>query len=127
MASSDRQLSARPWVWSATAVLGAVMVVAGVVMVTGLAWRRPGGRPQVGIERPLTAMNLETGPANNSPLVVEDPSEARFVVLANRLDAPDFGCALQLSGDGGNRWAPAEPVPRLPPGADKCYAPEVAF
>ena len=83
--------------------------------------------PTVGIEVPVTATHQTLGPGNNSPTLASDPNEARFVVLANRLDAPDFGCALHLSGDGGKGWTPANPVPELPDGAEKCYAPEVAF
>lgn len=60
-------------------------------------------------------------------MLAADPTEPRFVVLANRVDAPDFGCALQVSGDAGANWIPAGPVPKLPEGAEKCYAPEVAF
>lgn len=78
-------------------------------------------------EMPVTATHQSLGPANNSPMLAEDPNEPRFVVMANRLDAPDFSCALHLSGDGGRRWSPASPLPHLPPGAEKCYAPEVAF
>jgi hypothetical protein len=76
---------------------------------------------------PATAMDLGVGPSNNSPVLVADPGQPKFVVLANRIDAPDFGCALQLSGDGGRTWIPANPVPKLPEGAEKCYGPEVAF
>ena len=42
-------------------------------------------------------------------------------------DALDFGCALEVSGDAGGTFVPANPVPTLPPGAEKCYGPEVAF
>lgn len=35
--------------------------------------------------------------------------------------------ALHVSGDGGRSWAPIDPVPELPVGAEKCYGPEVAF
>lgn len=83
--------------------------------------------PQVLLEVPVTPMNQGVGVANNSPSLAADPTDRRFVALANRLDAPDFSCALQLSGDGGRGWVSAMPVPTLPPGADKCYAPEVAF
>ena len=72
-------------------------------------------------------MNMGPRPANNSPSLLADPNEPSFVALANRLDAPDFGCALQVSGDGGKSWLPVVPVPHLPPGAQKCYAPEIAF
>lgn len=72
-------------------------------------------------------MDQALGPANNSPDLASDPTDSRFVVMASRVDAPDFDCALQLSSDGGRTWLPARPVPNLPPGIDKCYAPEVDF
>ncbi len=78
-------------------------------------------------EVPVTALHQGLGVANNSPALSVDPTERQFVVLANRLDAPDFRCALQVSGDGGGGWLTVNPVPELPVGADKCYAPEAAF
>lgn len=75
----------------------------------------------------MTAMNRSVGPGNNSPTLLADPADPDFVVLANRLDAPDFSCTLHVSGDGGRGWAPVNPVLKLPDGAEKCYAPEVAF
>lgn len=85
--------------------------------------------PVVTSEAPATAnfQQRRHVRASNSPLIVADPNEPKFVVLANRLDAIDFDCALQVSGDGGRTWVPSQPVPKLPPGAEKCYAPEVAF
>ena len=65
--------------------------------------------------------------ANNSPAIVADPTDIDFVAVAHRKDAPDFGCSLQLSRDGGRGWVTGHPVNQLPPGAQKCYAPEVAF
>lgn len=76
---------------------------------------------------PATPMDESFKPANNSPTLVADPSDGRFVVEANRLDGPDFSCALQVSGDGGASWIGTRPMTKLPPGADKCYAPEAAF
>ncbi|HVE47467.1 MAG TPA: sialidase family protein [Acidimicrobiales bacterium] len=83
--------------------------------------------PRVHEELPATANTLVAPLAQNSPMLVADPRDSRLVVLANRVDAPTFGCALQVSGDGGRHWVPANPVPKLPAGADTCYAPEVAF
>lgn len=111
---------------------GFLAVGVGAIFFFGLAggggadasqYRRLTVRPEV----PVTATDLLVQSANNSPQLVVDPNDERAVVLANRLDGPDFGCALQLSGDGGRSWVPAEPVPTLPKGAEKCYAPEVAF
>ncbi|MBW3613701.1 MAG: glycoside hydrolase [Actinobacteria bacterium] len=106
----------------------------GVVVALTLALGLPttavaASKPQVEIDQnlPVTAMDGRTDNAHNSPVLAADPTEPRFVALASRLDSPDFGCALHLSGDGGRYWVPAEPVPQLPPGADKCYAPELVF
>lgn len=83
--------------------------------------------PRVRADVPVTTDDFSTSPAQNSPVMASDPADARLLALANRVDTPDYSCALQLSGDGGRGWATADPVPQLPPGADKCYAPEVAF
>ncbi|MDP9388267.1 MAG: glycoside hydrolase [Actinomycetota bacterium] len=60
-------------------------------------------------------------------MLVAHPTNKRSLVLANRLDAPQFGCSLHLSGTAGRTWWSVNPVPQLPAGADFCYAPEVAF
>lgn len=107
-----------------------IVVVSGAGLVV---WALPlAGDAETGILRrgeevPVTATDIGLGVASNSPTLATDPADPRFVVLANRLDSPDFGCALQVSGDGGEGWVPASPVPVLPPGVDKCYAPEVGF
>lgn len=114
----------------AAVALGVVAVF--IVPTPGSAASESGQRREavarVRPEVPVTAMDQGPfGPANNSPLLAADPTEPRFVVIANRLDAPDFDCALQVSGDGGRSWLTVKPVAKLPPGAEKCYAPEVAF
>lgn len=78
-------------------------------------------------EVPVTGLDERLQLGHNSPVLAADPADPSFVVLANRLDNPDFGCALQLSGDGGRSWIPWDPVPSLPAGVEKCYAPEIAF
>lgn len=95
---------------------------------------RPSAAAGSGISRsnvkpdvPVTAMDLISKTSNNSPSLSTDPTDSRVVALANRIDGPDFGCALQLSGDGGRSWVSSNPVPELPLGAEKCYAPEVGF
>ena len=80
-------------------------------------------RPEV----PVTPVSLEQARSNNSPALAVDPTEPRFLALASRVDLPAFDCSLHVSGDGGRGWTPARPVPRLPEGAERCYAPEVAF
>ena len=76
---------------------------------------------------PVTDMDRTANRANNSPKVVADPGDERFLALANRLDAPDYGCALHLSGDEGASWTPVKPVVDLPYGVQKCYGAEVAI
>lgn len=108
--------------------VGAVVLLLGLALVA-----TRGGTPSptrlsaVADDVPATAMNQRVGPNNNSPELVADPGDGRFVVLANRLDGPDFSCALQVSGDGGASWIGANPVRKLPAGAEKCYGPEAAF
>lgn len=80
--------------------------------------------PKVGPEAPATASMLR---AHNTPSLAADPTDPRFVVVAHRVDGPRFDCGLEVSGDGGRGWIPTDPVPDLPSGAEKCYAPEVAF
>jgi hypothetical protein len=76
----------------------------------------------------VTATDLAAPLSQNSPMLEADPTDARFVVNASRIDGPsDFDCLLQVSGDRGHTWLPARPVPQLPPGAEHCYAPEVGF
>lgn len=104
-------------------------LVAGVLAAAATSWLWPAGpaRPELEAEGPVTAQDLRVEPANNSPAVAVDPTDHRFVALANRLDNPDFGCALHLSGDGGRSWLPGRLSFELPAGVDKCYAPDVFF
>lgn len=101
-------------------------MLVGAVLVLFAAPPARGAAPVVSPEFPVTATDLRSPAANNSPVLVADPRDRRFVVAANRLDAPDYGCSLHVSGDGGRGWIPAA-LPELPAPAEKCYAPEVAF
>lgn len=105
-------------------------VAVSALVVAALGWPLPSSArsaAQVGTEVPMTATDQRAPAANNSPVLVADPSDSRFVVAAHRLDAPTFGCGLQVSGNGGHGWVGAAPVPNLPSGVDTCYAPEVIF
>jgi len=84
-------------------------------------------RPRVLPDVPVTGTDERLQLGHNSPVLLAHPEDPSFVALAHRLDNPDFNCALQVSGDGGRSWSPVRPVPELPPGTDKCYAPEIAF
>ena len=84
-------------------------------------------RPSVLPDVPVTSVDERLQLGHNSPVLLADPGDPSFVILAHRLDNPEFNCALQVSGDGGRSWFPVRPVPELPPGTDRCYAPEIAF
>lgn len=86
-----------------------------------------GYAPRVLPELPATPQDLTRRVANNSPMLAVDSLDRRFVVLAHRQDAPAFSCGLQVSGDRGRNWLGVQAVRPLPRGAERCYAPEVAF
>ena len=110
-------------------VVTALAVAVGVWLVAAPLFARDTSAPRVrvGTDLPATVMNETASRANNSPMLRADPTDARFVTLANRVDTPDYVCSLQLSGDGGRTWSPADPVPTLPKGVEKCFGGEVAF
>lgn len=113
---------------------GLLLVVVAAALLSGLFTHAAGAGPKssphkatVGEDLPATANSASDARANNTPMLAADPTDGRFVVMAHRIDAPDFGCALEVSGDGGRTFIGAGPVPHLPAGADKCYAPDVGF
>lgn len=107
--------------WAA-ALAAAVLLVA----PAGARAAAPPAAPLVHPEVPVTPVFERAGFAHNSPDLAVDPTDPDVMVAASRLDGPEFGCALHLSGDGGRSWLPM-PLPELPEGAERCYAPEVAF
>lgn len=66
--------------------------------------------------------------AHNSPSVARNPTDRDNLVVADRVDTPQYSCALHVSADGGRAWSEtAIPFPEgeeLPP---RCFAPDVAF
>ena len=111
------------------AVAGLVALLAGGALAGGVGQSMssaPVGTPRVGAEVAVSATDLYERVASNSPQVVADPTDGRFMAMANRMDAP-FDCALQVSGDRGAGWVTSVPIATLPEGAERCYAPEVAF
>lgn len=107
-------------------VLGAVLLVAGA---SPASRAQAGSRAEVkvAVDAPVTAMDQRQEPVNTSPVLTIDPGDARLLVAANRRDAPGPSCALHVSHDGGRRWLPALAAPKLPEGANGCYAPQVVF
>ena len=106
------------------------VAVGGVLVSAGVFSASHAGLPKAmraSANVPVTPMDRETQVANNSPELLEDPIQPRLLLMANRVDFPDFSCALQASGDFGHGWVRLDPVPVLPEGVQKCYAPEIAF
>ena len=63
--------------------------------------------------------------AHNSPTVVQSPGDGRRLVVANKVDRPDFDAALHVSNDGGESWTDvAFPTPGR---ARRPYAPDLAW
>ncbi|MFN2568514.1 MAG: hypothetical protein ABR564_02805 [Candidatus Dormibacteria bacterium] len=114
--------------YGGVAAVASLLVAGGLALALGLGPHSGGGEsPRQGREVPATAMDMVAMNANNSPQLVADPADRQFVALANRVDGPQFGCALQVSYDGGHGWLSARPVPALPSGVERCYAPVAAF
>jgi hypothetical protein len=112
--------------WPLLLIFAVSLIVLGLGLLAAFGvFSSAPGLPSVLHDYPVTAMNLVDKPSNNSPSLAVDPTQARFVVEANRQDAP-YGCSLELSGDGGMGWITGR-MPPLPAGADSCYAPQVAF
>ncbi len=115
--------------WWVALLVACAPALSGCVAAGGDRPAAPGSKATALVRRdvPVTSVDVQTALGHNSPSVALDPTDARFVVVADRIDAPTYDCDLQLSGDGGRTWIAADPVPALPAGAQRCYAPEVAF
>lgn len=64
--------------------------------------------------------------AHNSPTVVQDPTDPDNLVVVNRVDRPDYGCAVHVSSDGGSTFQESA-LPQPEQGGPKCFAPDAAF
>lgn len=95
------------------------LVALGGVLLT--VFRGPSIEPgaDVGVNPPA---HIE---AHNSPSMARNPTNPDNVVIAKRLDRPEFSAALHWSVDGGEVWGTTS-LP-LPEGLDRAYGPNVAF
>jgi len=82
----------------------------------------------VGGDRPVNTGATDLGDisANNSPTLARNPRDRAHLAVANRIDSPDFSCALHVSRDGGARWRRTR-IPIAEGEGPKCYAPDVTF
>ena len=110
------------------AVAGAMLLIAGAILLVVSALSDGEKVRSAGSDRPVNAGAGDLGDisAHNSPTVVRNPRDRRNVIVSNRIDSPDFSCAVHVSRDAGRTWKRTR-VP-IPPGRGrKCYAPDAAF
>jgi len=110
-------------------LLGLWLVLAGgVALAISGSFDDPPSVELLGRDGPVNSGATDTRniDANNSPSFVQNPVRRGNLAVANRIDTPFFGCALNVSFDGGANWArSAIPAPK---GEEaKCFAPDVAF
>src|SRR4051812_24379030 len=94
--------------------LGAALLIAGAAAILASLALGGDGMRRVGPDRPVNARAGDLGDisAHNSPMVVRNPRDARNLVVADRVDSPDFSCAVHVSRDGGRRWTDTRvPIP----------------
>ena len=112
-------------------VVGLALVLAGAAaLLISTAFDEPREARALGPNLPINdgAANALDLRANNSPALVQSPVEPGNLVVANRIDSPEYSCALNVSFDGGGRWAQTPiPAPSNRSAGTKCYAPDVAF
>lgn len=104
-----------------------------LVLVVGSVWLLTGadeGQPtlEAGEDAPVTTGPDDLGDttSHNSPVMAQNPVDDANLVIASRIDGPEFSCALHRSADGGTTWT--ETAVPVPGGADRaCHAPDLAF
>jgi len=105
--------------------LAVALVVAGAVCLVQSARLPATTRVQV-VGKDRAVEPAATDPlvvtAQNSPVVVADPTDANHLVVASRVDLPGFACGVRVSFNGGSTWRET-PVPA----SGACFAPDVAF
>lgn len=112
------------------AVVGAGVALLGVgLFVTG-AGSETVTSAVVGREQPISASARDPADirANNSPTVAQNPRDPARLVVVNRIDTPQYSCAMHVSGDGGGTWTEtAIPFPAAGEQPPRCFAPDAAF
>lgn len=114
-----------PWI-----LVGVALILAGVgaLLVSG-AYDEPLEAAAVGQNLAVNdgADNPLDLSAHNSPTLIRNPVDGANLVVANRIDSPNYSCALHVSFDGGGRWTQtAIPAPRGR-NVKACYAPDAVF
>lgn len=108
--------------------LGLLALGSGLVVIGS---SRPGASVTLdGRDRPISAGARDAGDlrANNSPTLARNPADRRHLVVVNRIDLPQYSCALHESHDDGATWK--EGLIPFPAGEElpqRCFAPDAAF
>ncbi|MDP8975101.1 MAG: glycoside hydrolase [Actinomycetota bacterium] len=106
----------------ALALALAMAVVIGVV--GGRVGRSEPVRMSAGPNRPLSE-DVGSVSAHNSPSVAVSPTDPRSLLVAGRVDRPEFSAVVRLSRDGGRTWSTTDLT--LPPGQVRPFEPQLAF
>ncbi len=120
-----KRLSFGPLLW---ALAGALVLIGLGAVILSTAFDASPTASTVGSNAPVNAGATQATDirSNNSPTVVRNPTSAGNLVVVNRIDTPQYGCAVHVSLDGGAEWADT-PLP-LPEGEEpKCYGPDAVF
>lgn len=108
----------------AIGALGLALIAVGAVAAIGR--KDKGAETRVTAGANVTVNQDSSGlSAHNSPTVVVSPVDPNLMVVAGRVDRPQFGSGIHVSRDGGATWADAALV--LPPGKTRTFTPDVAF
>ncbi|MGI8686128.1 MAG: sialidase family protein [Acidimicrobiales bacterium] len=115
---------ARRWMTGA----GLVVIGLGLLLVASTL-----GGGTLRQRRPVVPVNVGaadgTDPrAHNSPAVARNPTNPANLVVADRVDSPQYSCALHVTADGGATWE--ERTIPFPGGEElpaRCFAPDVVF
>lgn len=110
------------------AAIGMVLLLGGAATVA-FSFRTVNPSPvRLGGNLPVNpgALNRDQLVSNNTPTVASNPTNPANLASVNRVDAPGFGCALNVSMDGGASWTPTR-FPSAPGTNASCLAPDLAW
>jgi hypothetical protein len=119
----------RWYAWRSGALVGAALVLlgAGSIAASRFIDSVPTAEAPNG-DAPVNEGARDAGDisANNSPTLARNPRRRENLAVVNRIDTPQFSCALHVSFDGGSRWSRV-PIEIAEGEGSKCYAPDVTF
>lgn len=124
MESVTSPAPARPWL----AAVGLLVIGLGLLLVASTL-----GGGTLRQRRPVVPVNAGAvdgtdARAQNSPAVARNPTDPANLVVAARVDSPQYSCSLHASADNGATWEEHEiPFPGGEELPARCFAPDVVF